>query len=116
MTRGGPVRRTRTVSTRLTAAEWERWDARRAGSGRRELGAWVRAVVNDAEGFTPDGRQAGDVPVVPEVNADAHRQLVGAAANLNQLARAANVGAVIDGERLAVLVPATGGSWASCTR
>lgn len=99
--RGGPVKRSRTVSTRVTPEEWARWDQRRERSGRRELGAWVRAVVNDAAGLTRNGRQPGDVPTVPEVNADAHRQLAGAAANVNQLARAANSGAQLDPETVA---------------
>jgi hypothetical protein len=43
MVRGGPVKRTRDVRVRLTPAE-------RASTGRRELGAWVRAVVNELLG------------------------------------------------------------------
>ena len=103
MTRGDASNpRTRTVSTRLTEAEWARWDARRELSGRAEMGAWVRHVVADAEGLAidPDGRRdgrsggrhAGDLPLVPSVNVDAYRQLAGAAVNLNQIARAVNMG------------------------
>ena len=91
MVRGGPLKRTRTVSTRLTAAEWEAWDRCRHGSGRREMGAFVRAVVNEAVGYTSgpgEYRQARRPPDVPPVNRDAYRQLVGAANNLNQLTRA----------------------------
>lgn len=95
MVRGGPVKRSHTVSVRLTPDELAAWRSRQGASGRRELGAWVRAVVNDAAGVaTPGaggrGRRAGDVPVVPEVNRDAYRQLAAAASNLNQLARVAN--------------------------
>jgi hypothetical protein len=94
--------------TRLTEAEWARWDARRELSGRAEMGAWVRHVVADAEGLAVDldgrrdgrsgGRRAGDLPLVPSVNVDAYRQLAGAAVNLNQVARAVNAGA--GGEQL----------------
>ncbi len=37
-------------------------------------------------------RPGGPVVVVPEVNKDVHRQLVGAAANLNQIAIKLNLG------------------------
>jgi hypothetical protein len=88
MARGGPVKRGHCVSVRVTPEELAAWRARQEGSGRRELGAWVRAVVNETAGLArPDGRQVGDVPVVPEVNHDAYRVLVGAANNLNQLTR-----------------------------
>lgn len=91
MVRGTPgVRRGRTVSTRLSEAEWGVWDAARAGSGRAEMGAWVRAVVDEAIGAHPAGHRPGDVPRVPEVNAAAYGVLVGAAANLNQLTRYAH--------------------------
>lgn len=42
------VKRTRTISVRVSDAEWEAWEARRERSGRAEMGAWVRAVVTDA--------------------------------------------------------------------
>jgi len=91
MVRGTPgVKRTRTISVRVSEAEWEAWEARRAASGRKEMGAWVRAVVLDAEGLGQvgvPGSQAGDIPVVPEVNEVAYAALVGAANNLNQLTR-----------------------------
>ena len=47
MARGGPVKRTHTVSVRLTPDERAAWDELRTAAGRRELGAWVRDVVND---------------------------------------------------------------------
>jgi len=76
---GGLVRRAHTVSVRVS---------------EQELGAWVRAVVNEVAGLSgPDGRQLGDappVPAVPAVNVATHRVLVGAAANLNQLTRLAH--------------------------
>jgi len=88
MARGGPVKRSHCVSVRVTPEELAVGRARQAGSGRRELGAWVRAVVNETAGLArPGGRQVGDVPVVPEVNHHAYRALVGAANNLNQLTR-----------------------------
>lgn len=89
--RGTPgVRRDHTVSTRLSEAEWGVWDAARAGSGRAEMGAWVRAVVDEVIGRYPAGHRPGDVPRVPEVNAEAYAALTGAAANLNQLTRYAH--------------------------
>ncbi len=91
MPRGGPGKSSHTVSVRLTPAELEAWRERQQRSGRRELGAWARAVINDAQGLT-DGRQAGDVPQIPEANHAAYRQLAGAAQNLNQVARALNAG------------------------
>jgi len=128
MARGGPVKRTHTVSVRLTPEERAAWDELRAAAGRRELGAWVRDVVNDVvaghgaagaagqatgrEGVsrgTPPMSPARAVPggprVVPEVNHDAYRQLVGVAGNLNQVARRLNAGGQLaDGELSAVLV------------
>ena len=93
MPRGSSVKRSRTISVRTTPAEWDAWDARREKSGRREMGAWVRAVVMDAEGVRlPTGKSPGDIPVVPEVNNDAYRQLVGAGNNINQIARRLNTG------------------------
>ena len=96
MVRGGPVKRTRAVYTRLTPAEWEAWDRCRHGSGRKEMGAFVRAVVNGAVGHT-DGpteyRFARRPPDVPPINRDAYRQLVGAVNNLNQLTRAVHASA-----------------------
>lgn len=50
MARGTPgVKRTRTISVRVSEAEWAAWEARRERSGRAEMGAWVRAVVTDAD-------------------------------------------------------------------
>lgn len=91
MVRGGPVKRTRMVCARLTPAKWEAWDRCRHGSGRKEMGAFVRAVVNDAVGFREspgEYRYARRPPDVPVINRDAYRLLVGAANNLNQLTRA----------------------------
>ncbi|MFJ3638037.1 plasmid mobilization protein [Streptomyces sp. NPDC090112] len=89
MVRGIPgQRRTHCVSVRLTPEELENWRAGQAATGRKELGAWVRAVVTEAL----TGRQGvpGDVPVVPLVNEAAYGQLVAAANNLNQLTRYAH--------------------------
>ncbi len=111
MARGGPVKRTHTVSVRLTPDERASWDGLRVAAGRRELGAWVRDVVNDVAAGQEPGRTeaARGVPggprVVPEVNQDAYRQLVGVAANLNQVARRLNAGGELAaGELAAVLV------------
>ncbi|MFC7968791.1 plasmid mobilization protein [Streptomyces cinereoruber] len=89
MVRGEPGRRrTHCVSVRVTPDELERWHAAREETGRRELGAWVRAVVTEA--MTGRAGVPGDVPVVPLVNAAAYGQLVQAANNLNQLTRYAH--------------------------
>jgi len=132
MARGGLVKRTHTVSVRLTPEERAAWDELRAAAGRRELGAWVRDVVNDvvaghgAAGAAEAAGQAaggeagtrasppppsagravpGGPRVVAEVNRDAYRQLVGVAGNLNQVARRLNAGdQLAEGELSAVLV------------
>jgi len=115
MARGGLVKRTHTVSVRLTPDERASWDGLRVAAGRRELGAWVRDVVNDvAAGHRPAGAAGGQparaVPggprVVPEVNQDAYRQLVGVAANLNQVARRLNAGGELAGGELAAVLVA----------
>jgi len=86
VTRGGPVKRTRDVRVRLTPAEHAAWTAARAGSGRRELGAWVRAVVNELLD-RPGHEHAGGRQLV---DAAVYAALVRAGNNLNQLARWAN--------------------------
>ena len=91
MTRGGTDKRIMDVRVRLTGDEWDRWQAFRAASGRKELGAWVRAVVNEITTGIPDHtRRPGDLDRVPEVNQAAAAQLAGIANNVNQLARWAN--------------------------
>jgi hypothetical protein len=92
MSRGGPVRRTRDVRIRLTPAEHTRWRAARDQSGRRELGAWARAVIEEILTGRRQPRRPGDLPriVVPEANAAAARHLVGVANNVNQIARWCN--------------------------
>ncbi len=91
MVRGTPGRpRRRTISTRVSEEEWAAWDAAREASGRKEMGAWVRAVVDEVVGRHPPGKRPGDVPRVPEVNAAAYEALTGAANNLNQLTRYAH--------------------------
>lgn len=88
MVRGTPGEpRTHCVSVRLTPRELERWRQARDRTGRRELGAWVRAVVEQALGRPGI---PGDVPVVPLINHAAYGQLVQAANNLNQLTRYAH--------------------------
>ncbi|MFF5707418.1 hypothetical protein ACFY7H_33770 [Streptomyces sp. NPDC012794] len=73
------------MSVRVSVEELAAWRAAQAATGRRELGAWVRAVVTEA--LTGRRGVPGDVPVVPLVNAAAYGQLVAAANNLNQLTR-----------------------------
>lgn len=92
VTRGGPEKRVRDVRVRLTEAEYAVWDAARAKSGRREMGAWVRAVVSEVVAGARSPRRPGDLAyrIVPAVNVDAYRQLVAVASNVNQLARWCN--------------------------
>jgi hypothetical protein len=92
MVRGGPVRRTRDVRVRLTPAEQAAWTAARARSGRRELGAWVRAVVNELLDL-PAGDRPCPAGTAGEqlLDAAAYAALVRTANNLNQLARWANI-------------------------
>ncbi|MFJ4577519.1 hypothetical protein ACIP4W_40485 [Streptomyces sp. NPDC088846] len=92
MVRGTPgSKRAHTVSVRLNDAERERWDAARTASGRRELGAWVRAVVEDVlddqvdNGGAP-GAERGPAPLDPVTQA-AYDELCRIGANLNQLVR-----------------------------
>ena len=121
MARGGPVKRTHTVSVRLTPDERAAWDRVRAAAGRRELGAWVRDVVDEAiadhgpagagagEASTSStsGRVPGGPRALPAADRDARRQLAGVANNLNQIARQLNAvgaGAVLLDEVAAALV------------
>lgn len=93
MTRGeADNKRTRDVRVRLTENEYARWTTARERSGRREMGAWVRALVEETLTKRRAGRRPGDLSriVVPEVNVAAVEQLTGVANNLNQLARWAN--------------------------
>ena len=88
MVRGNPEnKRTHCVSVRLNAEELERWQKARQGTERKELGAWVRAVVEESLNGHPG--VPGDVPRVPEVNETAYTQLVQAAEDLRDLLRLA---------------------------
>ena len=55
VTRGGPVKRTKDVRVRLTPDEHALWEAARERSGRKELGAWVRATITDGVVRYADG-------------------------------------------------------------
>jgi len=92
MVRGTPgSKRGHTVSVRLNDEEKVRWEKARAASGRREMGAWVRAVVEDVladvdgEGQVP-GTERRPAPLDP-VSQAAYDELVRIGANLNQLVR-----------------------------
>ncbi|MGW1186296.1 hypothetical protein ACWD7Y_32720 [Streptomyces drozdowiczii] len=91
MARGTPgSKRGHTVSVRLNDTERQKWDEARARSGRRELGAWVRAVVEDvlddqADGAVP-GAERGPAQLDPVTQA-AYDELCRIGANLNQLVR-----------------------------
>jgi hypothetical protein len=91
MARGTPgSKREHTVSVRLNDEERKRWDAARVESGRRELGAWVRAVVEDVLADRSDGGVPGaerrPAPLDP-VSQAAYDELVRIGNNLNQLVR-----------------------------
>ncbi|MFI2373209.1 hypothetical protein [Streptomyces sp. NPDC018833] len=75
---------------RLNEEELLRWQQARAGTERKELGAWVRAVVEEALQGHPG--VPGDIPRVPEVNEDAYLQLVEAANALRMLVGLAREG------------------------
>lgn len=91
MARGTPgSKRGHTVSVRLSDAERERWEAARSESGRREMGAWVRAVVEDVLAARVDGEvpgaEKGPAPLAP-ITQDTYDELCRIGANLNQLVR-----------------------------
>ncbi|MGI8622029.1 MAG: plasmid mobilization relaxosome protein MobC, partial [Solirubrobacteraceae bacterium] len=109
MTRGTGEPRRRTISLRVTDAEWALLDAARErsteGTGRpapREMGAWCRRVVLDVARVPAAARgglrptRAGDLPAVPQVNLDARADLARVGSNLNQIARALHVGGASD--------------------
>ncbi|MBO8189692.1 hypothetical protein [Streptomyces spirodelae] len=78
-------KRTHCVSVRLNAEELARWQGARQKTERKELGAWVRAVVEESLNGHPG--VPGDVPRVPAVNDNAYAQLVQAAEDLRDLVR-----------------------------
>ncbi|MFB7747658.1 plasmid mobilization relaxosome protein MobC [Streptomyces sp. NPDC056132] len=83
-------KREHTVSVRLNDDEQARWKAAVAAAGRRETGAWVRAVVEDllterGEGPAPGAEKPA--PVLPAISQAAYDELVRIGANLNQLVR-----------------------------
>ncbi|MFJ1855551.1 hypothetical protein ACIQGT_41075 [Streptomyces sp. NPDC093108] len=91
MARGTPgSKREHTVSVRLNDDERTRWDEARSTSGRRELGAWVRAVVEDVLADRGDGQapgaERGPAPLDP-VSQATYDELCRIGANLNQLVR-----------------------------
>jgi len=93
MTRGGPIKRARDVRVRLTPAEYAAWTAARERSGRRELGAWVREVMNDLldrAADTPSSSGAADLGREDQIDVAAYAALVRIGNNLNQLTRWAN--------------------------
>jgi len=84
MVRGRPdSKRTHCVSVRLNAEELARWQQARQKTERKELGAWVRAVVEESLNGRPG--VPGDVPRVPAINETAYAQLVQAAEDLRNL-------------------------------
>jgi hypothetical protein len=111
MTRGDASNpRKHDVRVRLNDAEYALWDAARVRSGRREMGAWVRAVVTEVLTGQRAPARPGDLPrvVLPEANRDAVEQLRRVGNNLNQLAHRANADghapAVVELRRLLVEV------------
>ncbi|GAA1198317.1 hypothetical protein F4556_007609 [Kitasatospora gansuensis] len=115
MAKGGQGRlteagqRTHTVSVRLTPAELERWHAARSKTARKELGAWVRAMVEEALNGHPG--IPGDVAQVPEVNHAVFVQLAAIGNNMNQIAYLSNTAGGVPAElhqRLAEAIEAVG--------
>lgn len=107
MVRGEPGRRrTHCVSVRVTPDELVAWHAARQETGRKELGAWVRAVVTEA--LTGRTGVPGDVPVVPLVNSAAYGALAGAANNLNQIARSIHRGTDVPADSIRAAVEEIG--------
>jgi uncharacterized membrane protein YccC len=93
MTRGDASNpRTHDVRVRLNDDEHALWDDARAASGRKEMGAWVRAVITEMLTGERAPARPGDLPrvVLPEVNRDAVEQLRRVGNNLNQLTHRAH--------------------------
>jgi hypothetical protein len=93
MTRGDAEnKRDRVVAVRLTDDEHALWDDARAMSGRKEMGAWVRAVITEMLTGQRMPARPGDLPrvVLPDVNRDAVEQLRRVGNNLNQLTHRAH--------------------------
>ena len=78
-------KREKTVTVRLTEVELARWTEARERTPRREMGAWVRSVVEEA--LTGSAVIPGDVARVPPVNEDVFHELAALGNNLNQLVR-----------------------------
>lgn len=91
MARGTPgSKRQHTVSVRLNDEERARWDDARAESGRRELGAWVRAVVEDRLAEVGDGEAPGAErrpAKLDPVSEATYEELCAIGRNINQLTR-----------------------------
>ncbi|MFB9594028.1 hypothetical protein [Streptomyces racemochromogenes] len=92
MVRGTPgAKREHTVSVRLSEEERKRWAAARAESGRREMGAWVRAVVEERlageAGGAPGAAGPPPGPELDPVSEAAYAELCRIGANVNQLVR-----------------------------
>jgi len=112
MVRGTPgKKRTHTISVRVDPDALAAWDAAREASGRKEMGAWVRAVVEDAIGTYAPGQRPGDVPRVPEVNAEAYAHLTAAANNLNQLTRYSHQDEALHPEVVAAIRLVVAAAW-----
>lgn len=82
------------MSVRLNDAERARWDEARVDSGRRELGAWVRAVVEDVLAENTDSPRTSGVPgaerrppALDPVSQAAYEELCRIGQNINQLTR-----------------------------
>ena len=81
------VERPHTVSVRLSPQERSDWDARREASGRKELAAWVRDVV---EAHVHQREPVGPASELDEDERAANRAVAGTGSNLNQLMHAVN--------------------------
>ncbi len=87
MVRGGPIRRTRDVRVRLTPDEHAAWIAARDHTGRRELGAWVRAVINEILTLPRGDRPGRPIPREQPLDVALYSELIRVANDIQQLAR-----------------------------
>ena len=98
------------VAVRAHTAEVERWRVAARGAGRASVARWARETLNAAAGPGSGAPPTGGAGLAAEDRAllvEALGQLARVGNNLNQLARAANMGEVhaaeIDRERARLL-------------
>lgn len=93
MTAEDVFERSNVVAVRLNAEEQRSWKAAAADDGRKQVGRWVRELVNRQLDDRPTGLdQIEDL-------ADLRLNLTRAGSNLNQIARALNIAALGAGDQ-----------------